>query len=392
MLTDEQIEKLLYEYAKRQDEYSLSVIRIIANRLNRLADFDKLDGLNRMTVMQEDIQAINTETSLYRREQRKRIKKDWWWLIEYIYGEALLYYETQLALAQNKELMELVTQLINEALSSFDALVKRPVITMRDLSNPAILRNYSLSKAYRSIMDEAVSYDRLSDEMFQHALKRTETQLFDSGVRYMIDDKSNRSTSANNAIRMNILDSMKNLINRAQDLIGEQIGADGVELSAHVYPAPDHAPAQGHQYTNENMEKMQSGSSFEDIDGHTYMGFERQIGQWNCRHYFMKIKIGKAEPTYTQEQLDKILEDNERGYTAPNGKHYTLYECTQIQRKYERNIRDAKNKYLFAKSLNNRNTMMSARTRVGRLTTQYKQFSRACGIPAKLERIKVKYY
>ena len=392
MLTDEQIEKLLFEYIKRQDEYSLSVIRIIANRLSRFADFDKLDALKREAIIQEDIHAINMETRLYRQDQRRRIRHDWWWLIEYVYGEALLYYETQLAIEQNRELLELAAQLTDEAISSFNNLVNRPVITMRDLANPAILHNYNLPSAYRSVMNEALSYNRLSDDLLQHALKRTETQLFDSGVRYMLDNSSNRSTSANNAVRMNILDSMKNLINRAQDLIGIQIGADGVELSAHVYPAPDHAPAQGHQYTNENMEKMQSGDSFEDIDGNHYMGFERQIGQWNCRHYFMKIKIGRATPTYTQEQLDKILEDNERGYTTPDGRHYTLYECTQIQRRYERNIRNAKNKYLFAKSLGDKISMMSSRTRVGNLTTQYKQFSRACGIPAKLERIKVKNY
>ena len=36
--------------------------------------------------------------------------------------------------------------------------------------------------------------------------------------------------------------------------------------------------------------------------------------------------------------------------------------------------------------------MANARNRVGILTTQYKQFSRKCDIPAKLERIRVKDY
>ena len=105
----------------------------------------------------------------------------------------------------------------------------------------------------------------------------------------------------------------------------------------------------------------------------------------------MKIKKG-AKPTYTQEQLDKILADNERGYTDKNGRHYTLYECTQVQRRYEREIRKAKEKYLYGKSLNNKNMMTKARNRVGSLTTQYKQFSYKCDIPAKLERIRVADY
>lgn len=391
MLTDEQIEKLLYEYAKRQDEFSLAVIRIIANRLSKLADFDKLSSLERLEIMQKDIYEIEEEFASYKNSQKRRIRRDWWWIAEYIYGEALLYYETQLALQANEELATLIEEAIVEAQKQFGIMVKKPVFTIRDFSNPALLHNYNLAQTYRTVMEEASTYRNLSDELARHALKRTETQLFNSGVRYMRNDTSNRSMSGNSVVRANILDGMKNLINRMQEVMGKQFGADGVELSAHIYPAPDHAPAQGHQYTNENVKKMQSGESFEDTDGHKYMGFERQIGQWNCRHYFMKVKLGK-NPTYTQEELDKILADNGRGYTTPDGKHYTLYECTQIQRRYERNIRSAKEKYLFAKSLDDQISMLASRTRVGSLTSQYKQFSHACGIAPKLERIKVKDY
>ena len=49
------------------------------------------------------------------------------------------------------------------------------------------------------------------------------------------------------------------------------------------------------------------------------------------------------------DTIDKILEDNERGYTDSNGRHRTLYECTQVQRRYEREIRKAKEKYLLGK-------------------------------------------
>ena len=391
MLTDEQIENILYNYTKRQDEFNLSVIRVIANRLSKIAEFDKLFTLRNSSIMTEDIKLIRNEFLKYKRDQKKRIHDDFWWLAFYVYGEALIYYEQQLALAQNTELVELINNAINEAQASFAELTQYPAFEIRDLSNPATTRAYSLEDTYRSTINEAMSYNSLSDELRDIALKRTEMQLFDSRIRYATDNSFEETTSANNAIRFNLLDRVKSLINRMQDIMGRQFGATGVELSAHIYPAPDHAPAQGHQYTIENMDKMQSGQDFEDIDGHHYAGFERQIGTWNCRHYFMKVKLGR-EPTYTQEQLDKILEDNQRGYTAPNGRHYTLYECTQIQRRYERKIRDAKEKYLFSKTLGDEAGMLASRTRVGNLTTQYKQFSHACGIPAKLERIKVKNY
>lgn len=389
MLTDEQIEKLLYEYTKRQDEFNLSVIRIIAERLSKLVVFDDIFSLDTLSVMTEDVMSINNEYNKYKRDQKKRIKDDFWLLAEFVYGEALVFYETQLALAQNRELDEFISSQIIEAQDRFNSLIDNPVISIRDLSNPGAMRNFSLDEAYRSIINEAISYRGLSKDLMNVALNRTESQLFDSGIRYMSGDDS---VSANNAIRLNILDSMRELINGMQDVMGKQFGADGVELSAHFYPAPDHAEAQGHQYTLDNMDNMQGGMDFEDINGNHYVGFERQIGTLNCRHYFMMIKIGKTKPTFTQEQLDKILEDNERGYTTPDGRHYTLYECTQIQRGYERRIRNAKEKYLYEESLSNRKNMASIKTRIGNLTNQYKTFSRACGIPAKLERTRVKDY
>lgn len=394
MLTDEQIEQILYRYTSRQAEFSLRIIRIIARRLSRLADFDKLDALHREEVIREDIALIKRVHKNYVKEQAQAIEDDFWWISVVLYMESLKFYAEQTALDANKALMTSIRALTNEAQKSLIKILANPVFVIRDLKSPAVIKAQSLEKAYRSIMQEALNYSNVSNELRDIALKRTETQLFDSGIRYMTNNSSDNAkdtTSANSAIRFNVLDGMKNLINKMQDVMGKQFGADAVELSAHIYPAPDHAPAQGHQFSLENVTKMQSGENFEDLQGNKYVGFERNIGQWNCRHYFMKIKKG-AEPTYTQKQLDKILEDNERGYTDSNGKHRTLYECTQVQRRYEREIRNAKEKYLYAKALNDKNLMARARNRVGVLTTQYKQFSRKCDIPVKLERTTVKYY
>lgn len=394
MITDEQIEKLLYGYTSRQDEFNMSVIKVIADRLSKIADFDNLNTLDREKVMQEDIAEINETYGKYVSDQRKRIREDFWWIAVIVYLESLKFYEEQLELKMNKTLNDAVTKITRIAEKSLVNAIKNPVFVIRDLKTPAVLKAYDLEKTYRSVIQEALSYKSLSDDMRTIALKRTETQLFDSGVRYMINNSSDNAkdtTSATNTIRFNVLDNMKNLINKMQDIMGKQFGANAVELSAHIYPAPDHAPAQGHQYSLEEVEKMQSGADFKDLQGNKYVGFERNIGQWNCRHYFMKIKKG-AEPTYTQKQLDKILADNERGYTDADGKHRTLYECTQVQRRYEREIRRAKEKYLYGKALNDKGMMARARNRVGALTTQYKQFSRKCDIPTKLERIRVKDY
>lgn len=394
MITDEQIEKILYKHASRQGEFNLEVIRIIAERLAHLTILDEIYSLGNSAFISEDIADINSAYKRHLKDQEKLIEDNFWWIAIVIYGEAMSFYTTPVALNENKPLYKTVTTLIENAKSDLLKLIKNPVFVLRDLKSPTVSKAYNLEQTYRTILNEAFNYRNVSDELRNIALKRTETQLFESGIRYTINNSSDNAqdtTNANNAIRFNVLENVKNLIDKMQEVMGEQFGADAVELSAHVYPAPDHAPAQGHQFSVSEVNNIQSGKDFEDLNGSKFAGFERNIGAWNCRHYFMKIKKG-AKPTYTQEQLDKILEDNEKGYTAPNGKHYTLYECTQVQRRYEREIRKAKEKYLYGKYLNDRQMMSVSRNRVGALTTQYKQFSRACDIPAKLERIKVKYY
>ena len=394
MITDEQFDKIIFKYTSRQDEFNMSVINAIADRITNIADFDNLNTLDREKVIQADVSYINDGYARYVKEQKKRLKDDLWWIAVVVYLESLKFYETKLELKMNQALMNTITKIQAEAEKSLNALMKNPVFVIRDLKTPAVIKPYSLEKTYHSVINEALSYSNVSKDLRDIALKRTETQLFDSGIRFMIDNSSNSAkdaVNANNAIRFNVLDSAKKLINKMQDVMGKQFGANAVELSAHIYPAPDHAPSQGHQYSLEEVDKMQSGQDFKDLQGNSYVGFERNIGQWNCRHYFMKIKKG-AEPTYSQEQLDKILADNERGYTDDKGKHYTLYECTQIQRRYEREIRKAKEKYLYGNALNDKLMMAKARNRVGALTRQYKQFSQKCDIPAKLERIRVKYY
>ena len=393
MLTDEQIEKYLYKFAIRQEELNLNVVRIITKRirsLKHLASFDQLYTLDELSKTNTDINEIYSLIHDNNDAQKAQLRESMWDLALVLYLEYLDYYEREIEFMENAEVIKEVNEAILQAIMEYNKLVDNPVLVMRDLAHPDKLKNWSIKDGYNSILKETAQFTNLNDTDFDNAVKRTTMQLFAHGVRYANND-TEIATSANNAIRMNILNSVKNLIKKIDDVVKTQFKADGLELSAHIFPAPDHAPAQGHQFTKAEVDKMQNGEDFTDVNGHTYEGFVRHIGEWNCRHYFKSIKLG-SKPEYTQEQLDKILADNERGYTTPNGRHYTLYECTQIQRRYEREIRKAKESYILGKSLGNKQMMSAYRTRVGTLTTQYKQFSRACDIPAKLERIRVKDY
>ena len=119
----------------------------------------------------------------------------------------------------------------------------------------------------------------------------------------------------------------------------------------------------------------------------------------------VRLRQGELPAADTQQTVDVVLavcvhdpDPNRQGYRDTLHivneimRHYALYECTQIQRRYERNIRKAKEKYLMAKAFNDKRSLQPIRNRVGNLTRQYKQFSNACDLPIKFERLRVKDY
>ena len=118
---------------------------------------------------------------------------------------------------------------------------------------------------------------------------------------------------------------------------------------------------------------------------------ERAIGMWNCRHFTFSVIIGVYPPNYTQEQLDKILRENEKGY-AYNDKHYTMYQCTQLQRQYELEIRRAKDGYIAAQALGDEQLAEEYRNRVNQQMLEYKAFSEDAGLSIKYNNIRVDGY
>ena len=95
-----------------------------------------------------------------------------------------------------------------------------------------------------------------------------------------------------------------------------------------------------------------------------------------------------SEPTYSDKQLKALKEADEKKFIF-EGKEYTPYEATQVQRRLETKIRKEKDKAIFAKSAGDDELRREAQERINLLTHKYKQFSDASGLPTKMERASV---
>ena len=383
MLNEVDLENYLFKYSKRHGEFVQGVGEIIATKIKHISGiksantpftlletFKKEQDLNKIRNLQ--VQMVTTQVAELGRDLSQ---------VSYIVfadsrgniGEDVYIMPKDVKIEIEKEKLALL------------ALINKPVFLMNN-------RKYTPTDIYNVLVNEVyMTHDMSGIKSVRNALNRFVNAR--SMFEYKdTDNNENRLTSAINSLRMSVLSSIKNIIEKTTNFIAKQFKYDGVELSAHIHPAPDHAPVQGKQFSNEEFEKMQSGASCTDVKGNVYEGFQRPIMAWNCRHYVKPIKIGKNKPEHSDYELNKILEENEKGYTTSDGKHYTLYECTQIQRGYERKIREYKERSILAKICKDKTKENEYKGKVQDYTRQYKTFSNACGLPVMSERIRIDGY
>ena len=75
-----------------------------------------------------------------------------------------------------------------------------------------------------------------------------------------------------------------------------------------------------------------------------------------------------------------------------DGKEYTKYECTQLQRKLELEIRKQKDTQIMAKASGNMELVGEAQQKITQLTHKYKELSDVSGLPTKMQRMRVSGY
>lgn len=235
----------------------------------------------------------------------------------------------------------------------------------------------TLRQTYVDLIDEAVYNVSRGTQSYQSAMRNTIKQLANSGVK-TIDYESGYRRRLDSSVRQTILDGVSQVFDNIQQQIGDELGSDGVEISAHGMCASDHLPYQGKQYTNKQFEKIQDG-------------LERPIGYYNCRHEVYRIILGVDRKAYTNKQLKEYqrqsLEEIEY-----EGKTYTKYEATQVQRKLETAIRRNKDTQIIARASGVQSEINKSQQKINQLTRKYNDFSKKAGLKPYKERLSVSGY
>lgn len=302
-----------------------------------------------------------------------------------VFAEA--YYEVKgkdfIPYEENKPLQRYVETIKKETKGTFKALSKSKQIGFTLRLPNGELAYKPLKDTFNDLLDEAVYNVSSGVSDYQSAMRSTIRQLADSGVKIheeKVGYASGYNRRIDSTVRQNVLTGVRMVNIGIQERVGEELGADGVEISAHSPCAEDHLEYQGRQFSKKEFEKINSS-------------LDRPIGDrgYNCRHFIFSVILGVNRPSYTNKQLKGFREDSLREVEY-EGKKYTAYECTQIQRRLETSIRQQKDRQIIARSSGDKVEIANSQRKISQLTSKYNDFSQKAGLDTYKNRLVVTGY
>lgn len=390
----EEIDEKTRQIAERSSALDLFIRTLIAQRILQMIE----DGI---TITEEQMEADLLKIAKQMHLTEVLTKADTNRLLEEVlkntYKSSKMYFEYAgrpfVPFDENEPIQAILEAFKTDVANSTDFQTQGYMI--RDPKDKTKLIPTPVSEMYKETINKAAEdiTNGLGD--VRSAVRETVKELAEQGLKtvdYESESGRKHSQSTEAAVERNIQDNIRDINQQAQNELGDQYGADGKEITVHEHSAPDHEPIQGHQFTNAEYEKLQNSEPFEDVKGRNFSAIKRHIGQYNCRHFAYSIILGINKPNFTDEELQANMDRNQKGYTDENGKHRTMYECTQEQRRLEREIRHAKQAQMVAKEAGDMELARKYQMRINDLVEQYKEFSEACGLPIKGERLYVVGY
>ena len=210
-------------------------------------------------------------------------------------------------------------QTLNAGFQKCNGDLKNLTLTTANTSQTAYIN--ACNQAYMQVTSGAFSYQQAIKQAVQNASRNGTSVLYPSGHVDRLDV----------AVRRSVLTGVGQTVRHLSLINANDMGCDLMEITAHSGARPSHAVWQGKIVS---LSGRKGYLSTKDIGYGSGDGF----GGYNCRHDWFPFFEGISKPAYTVKEFEK-LDERKIMY---NGRMYNEYEISQIQRRYEREIRSAK--------------------------------------------------
>lgn len=220
---------------------------------------------------------------------------------------------------------------------------------------------------------------------FYTTMRQTVQNLGGGGCRVNYGEGITRRLDT--VVRQNMLYGIKQSHKEYNELVGREIGADGIEIDYHSNSRPSHRYMQGKQYAKGAEGKTVNGVFYPSAEKEGV--YDRLYEDYNCRHYETDIILGVSEPRYSAEELRRFEEQDKRLYKIGNIEK-DGYGWSQSMRACETEIRRCKDEINALKAFGNSEEEIKAlRQRIKTVRAKYNEIAEVTGISQEPKRMSV---
>lgn len=276
--------------------------------------------------------------------------------------------------AENKQLQQLVKAVKNQTKSEYRNITGSLGFAVRNADNT--LSFTPLADFYQRTLDNGLMQIASGAVDYNTVLKKAVKAMTDSGLR-TVDYASGWSNRVDVAARRALMTGFNQVVAKVNEDNAEQLGTECFEVSYHRGARPTHQVWQGRVYSKKELETVCGLGTVTGLCGA------------NCYHSYSPFINGIDTPTYSEEELDRMNEE-ENTPKEYNGKEYTAYEAQQRQRQLETAMRADRQKIeLLTQGGADYDTITGAKVRYFQRQDEYVKFSKAMGLPEQWERVTV---
>lgn len=356
----------------------------IGKRIKRYGKLSLADvkSINNIAVVKQDMDAITKELAKVTGYNISQIEQMYGELLEeqHLANQPLYDYrgKTFVPFAENRELQAIARAYAKTTGEMMINLAKTKALCILDHNGKQI----GLQKYYTDVLDKAVMQVTTGATDFHTAMRDSIIELGGSGVR--VDYGGGVTRRLDTVVRQNLLWGAKQASTEYNTMIGEELGADGVEVDAHSNPRESHRFMQGQQYSLHGKKTI-NGVVYEDFEA---SGASSALQDYGCLHYRTPILLGISEPRFSKEQLAQIEADNKKQYKVGNLEG-NKYFFSQKMRALESSIREQKDIKAVAQASGDKELIKRCNERIKAYQGKYDEIATATGLSKEPKRMSV---
>lgn len=361
-----------------------NVLTRIGKRIKKYGKLSLADvkSINNIAVVKQDMDAITKELAKVTGYNISQVEQMYGELLEeqHLANQPLYDYRGKkfVPFKDNRELQAIARAYAKTTGETMVNLSKTKALCILDHNGNV----KGLQKAYTDVLDKAVMQVTTGATDFHTAMRDSIIELGGSGVR--VDYGGGITRRLDTVVRQNLLWGAKQASVEYNEMIGQELGCDGVEVDAHSNPRESHRFMQGQQYSLHGEKKI-NGVVYEDFKA---SGAEDALQDYGCLHYRTPILLGISEPRFSKKQLAEIEEQNNKEYTIGER---TGNRCfwSQRMRNLESATRERKTIRDLARSSGDKVLVKKCNEKIKAYRQKYDEICDATGLYPETKRMSV---